>query len=159
MIRKAEVSDAAEIASIYNYYILNSSFTFEEVGLSAEEMAQRINIHSKMTWWVYEENQKIHAYAFAAPWKPRSAYKNTIEVSIYVDKDQHSKGIGFALYSHLLEAVRQEKFHAVLAGIALPNEQSVKFHQKLGFKKVGQLREVGFKFNRWIDVSYWELLF
>ena len=53
MIRKAEVSDSAEIASIYNYYILNSSFTFEEVGLSAEEMAQRINIHPKMTWWVY----------------------------------------------------------------------------------------------------------
>jgi L-amino acid N-acyltransferase YncA len=112
-----------------------------------------------MTWWVYEENQKILAYAFAAPWKPRSAYKNTVEVSIYVDKDQHSKGIGLALYSHLLETVRQENFHAVLAGIALPNEQSVKFHQKLGFKKVGQLREVGFKFNRWIDVSYWELLF
>ena len=91
-------------------------------------MTQRINIHPKMTWWVYEEDQKVVAYALAAPWKPRSAYKNTVEVSIYVDKAQHSKGIGLTLYTHLLRAVRQEKFHAVLAGIALPNEQSVKFH-------------------------------
>jgi len=96
-------------------------------------------------------------YAYSTKWKTRSAYRFTVESSVYVAQKYQHKGIGKALYINLIKSLKDDGFRRILAGISLPNNNSVIFHEKLGFKKVGQLEAVGYKFNRWIDVGYWEL--
>lgn len=157
MIRPATVDDASAICDIYNYYVLTTIITFEEVPVTLEEMEQRIVSISKIyPWLVFVENNEIVAYAYATRWKVRSAYNKTVESAIYVKNGYSGKGIGSKLYSALLSILKEGNFHVVLGGIALPNERSIALHEKLGFVKTGQLNEVGFKFGKWIDVGYWE---
>ncbi|MEM6525201.1 MAG: arsinothricin resistance N-acetyltransferase ArsN1 family B [Bacteroidota bacterium] len=159
MIRSATLKDAIPITEIYNYYILNSVATFEEIEVTAADMGRRIQeVTSKLPWIVYEEDSSILGYAYATKWKSRSAYKNTVESTVYIKPGAHKKGIGMRLYQELMDKLKALKLHTVLAGITLPNEASVALHEKLGFIKVGQLKEVGFKFEKWVDVGYWELI-
>ena len=159
MIRNAVLSDAVEICSIYNYYVNNTTITFEEIPVSVKEMEKRIlGITSKsLPWIVYESDKKIVGYAYASKWKERSAYRYTVESTVYLNKDELGKGIGSILYRNLLEELRNRNFHSVIAVIALPNEKSQKLHEKTGFTKAAYFSEVGFKFNKWLDVGYWEL--
>jgi|TARA_A200000113_G_C8824955_1_gene341789 phosphinothricin acetyltransferase len=157
MIRKAKETDAHAIALIYNHYIVHSTTTFEEKEVNGQLILERLNKSKKHPWWVYEQEGVVLGYAFSTKWKPRSAYRFTVESSVYVAPKQQQKGIGTLLYSKLINALKKEGFRIILAGISLPNDQSISFHEKLGFQKVGQLKSVGYKFNRWIDVGYWEL--
>jgi L-amino acid N-acyltransferase YncA len=159
MIRAVKLEDAREIAEIYNYYILNSCVTFEELALSTEEMQVRIEAgSSKFPWLVFEKNNEIHGYAYASAWKPRSAYKHTVESTVYLKKEATKNGIGSLLYTALISQLTDLGFHAIIGGISLPNEASVALHEKFGFEKIAQFKEVGYKFQKWIDVGYWELL-
>lgn len=159
MIRKAHLSDDLNIVNIYNYYILNSMSTFEEQPVSQREMRFRIEqVQASLPWLVYETNGEILGYAYATQWKPRSAYRNTVESTVYVRSDSYGKGVGKKLCQELIEELKAQKLHAALAGITLPNEASVALHEKLGYTKVGQLKEVGYKFEKWVDVGYWELV-
>ncbi len=159
MIRPVQLNDAAAIAEIYNHYILHSTVTFEKEIVSSEQMAHRISNHSSHhPWLVLEENKAIIAYAFATPWKGRAAYQLSVETSIYLSFNHQGKGIGTRLYTQLIETLKLKNFHSLLGGIALPNEKSIRLHQKLGFKKVAHLKEVGYKFDRWVDVTYWQIL-
>ncbi len=107
---------------------------------------------------VCEENDDIIGYAYAAQYKPRSAYKHSVEVSVYVKSNLKRKGIGKILYERLFDELSKTDIHAIIAGIALPNQASTKLHENFGFKKIAHFREVGWKFNKWIDVAYWKLL-
>ncbi len=107
---------------------------------------------------VYEVDNEVVAYAYAARWKVRQAYDFTVESSVYLKPGFEGKKIGSALYSELIDLLKKTSIHSVLGGISLPNETSIAMHEKFGFKKAGVLREVGFKMNRWIDVAYLELL-
>lgn len=159
MIRKVKLEDAKEIAEIYNYYILNSCVTFEEIPVSIEEMGGRIQAtFLKFPWLVYEKDMEIIGYAYASVWKPRSAYKHTIESTVYLKNEATKNGIGSLLYKELINQLTNLGFHAVIGGISLPNEASIALHEKFGFKKVAQFKEVGYKFKKWVDVGYWELL-
>ena len=158
MIRKVSIKDAEEICGIYNYYILNTIVTFEDGALSKREMEKRIQqITSNYPWIVYVEDKRILGYAYATMWKTRSSYKNTVEVTFYVNHDFTGKGIGSILCKGLLVKLKKKGYHSVIGGIALPNEASVALHEKFGFKKVAHFHEVGHKFEKWIDVGYWEL--
>ena len=157
MIREAKASDARSIASIYNQYILNSTVTFEEKEVDSKTIVDRIGTNNKYKWWVFERNEILMGYAYSTKWKTRSAYRFTVESSVYVAQKYQHKGIGKALYIHLIKSLKDDGYRRILAGISLPNNKSVIFHEKLGFKKVGQLEKVGFKFKKWIDVGYWEL--
>jgi phosphinothricin acetyltransferase len=157
MIRKAKETDAHAIALIYNHYIVHSTTTFEEKEVNGQLILERLNKSKKHPWWVYEQEGVVLGYAFSTKWKPRSAYRFTVESSVYVAPKQQQKGIGTLLYSKLINALKKEGFRIILGRISLPNDQSISFHEKLGFQKVGQLESVGYKFNRWIDVGYWEL--
>jgi len=160
MIRNIQPVDASQICDIYNYYIQNTVVTFEEKLLEVEEMKKRIlNISEKFPWIVYEENGVIIGYAYACEWKPRTAYKYSVETTIYLKPELHRNGMGTLLYSHLINILKKRDIHAAIGGIALPNKASIALHEKLGFRKIGQFKEVGFKFNKWIDVGYWELIF
>jgi len=162
MIRPASHSDSDAIAEIYNYYILHSNATFETQPIDGAEMeirVRRVQGELKLPWNVLEVNDKIVGYAYATQWKSRAAYSKTVETSVYLNKGQFGMGYGSRLYGHLLDQLREEGYHAIIGGISLPNEGSVRLHEKLGFQKVGMLKQVGYKFNRWIDVGYWQLLF
>lgn len=158
-IRQVELFDAAQIAEIYNYYIENTHHTFETEAINEAEMRERIGeIIKNYPYFVAEENGEIVGYAYAAPYKSRCAYRSSAEISVYARNDIKQKGIGTRLYEKLLAELRQTNVHAIIAGIALPNEASIKLHEKFGFEKVAQFREIGFKFGEWIDVGYWELI-
>ncbi|WP_010520236.1 arsinothricin resistance N-acetyltransferase ArsN1 family B [Aquimarina agarivorans] len=160
MVRKASVShDAAAVAEIYNYYILNSVVTFEETPIDANEMKQRMEsvVSASYPWLVYEISGEVVGYAYATRWKGRCAYKHSVESTVYLKNGKSAQGIGTALYTELLKLLMQKNIHAIIGGVALPNAASVCLHEKFDFQKVAHFKEVGFKFQKWIDVAYWQL--
>lgn len=158
-VRNACQSDATALAAIYNYYIQNTSISFETEPISNKEMAQRIaNVQTlALPWLIAEQDDKIIGYVYACPWKTRAAYRHTVEISIYLDADQLSKGTGSRLFRALLDALPNH-VHTVVACIALPNEKSVRLSERFGLTKAGEFKEVGFKHGQWINVGYWQLL-
>jgi phosphinothricin acetyltransferase len=159
MIRFATPDDADQIAAIYNYYVDNTHITFEEQAVPDAEMRERITLGlSDYPWLVADDEGMLLGYAFGSQWMRRSGYRNSVETAVYVAKDRMREGLGPKLYSALIEKLKGAGFHCASAGIALPNPASVAFHEKLGFRKVGELQEVGRKFGQWINVGYWELM-
>jgi phosphinothricin acetyltransferase len=159
-LRSAEASDGMELARIYNHYVANTVVTFEEAAVSAEEMSARIAkvVAAGLPWLVAPADYGLSGYACAVPWKSRSAYRHSVEVTVYLDPGATGRGLGSALYRELFERLAARGSHALLGGISLPNEASVALHEKFGMRKVAHLLEVGYKFGRWIDVGYWQRL-
>jgi L-amino acid N-acyltransferase YncA len=159
-IRDARADDAQAICAIYNPHIRSTIVSFEEIEVSIPEMHKRIaEVMQSFPWLVAEQNGALLGYAYAGTFSERSAYRHSVFSTIYVDEKAQRKGIGTTLYSALLEQLRATPHvHAVLGGIALPNAASVALHEKCGFKKVAHLEAVGFKFGRWIDVGYWQIV-
>jgi len=106
---------------------------------------------------VAEKEGQILGYAYASKWKGRCAYKSSVESTVYLDNALLSKGLGTVLYDALLKILREKQYHIVIGGIALPNDKSIALHEKFGFQKVGHFKEVGYKFDRWVDVGYWQV--
>ena len=158
MIRPASPSDAAAVAAIYNHYVAKTTISFEEEDVTVAEMAQRIaDVGAKLPWLVFEQDGAVLGYAYATPWRVRSAYRFSVESTVYVAPGHGGKGIGSALYRSLIGALREGGLQVVIGGIAQPNPASVALHESLGFEKVAHFRRVGRKFEQWIDVGYWEL--
>lgn len=160
MIRKVSVHDAAHIAAIYNYYIKNTTITFETEPVSEQEMAHRIGqIASHYPYFVATDHDgQITGYCYAHLWKEKDAYKFTAETTIYVHPDHHRRGIGRRLMAALLAACKENGLHNLIACITVPNEASVELHEKLGFKQVSHFHEVGFKFGQWLDIYDFEFI-
>jgi len=160
IVRPATAADAAALARIYNHYIAHTIVTFEEDPVTADEMARRLEDvqGASLPWFVAEAGGVVTGYAYASKWRVRRAYRFSAEVTVYLASDQGGRGLGTALYTRLLDALRALGVHAVLGGIALPNDASIALHEKLGFRKVAHFEQTGFKFDRWIDVGYWERL-
>ncbi|MDR2485297.1 MAG: GNAT family N-acetyltransferase [Treponema sp.] len=159
MIRSVKTGDAPAICDIYNHYIKDTAVSFEETPVSPQEMEARIrNISAAYPWLVWEENGIPIGYAYVNKWKDRSAYRFSAEDSIYLKQGHEHKGIGKRLLAGLLDEVRKTAIHAVIAGITLPNKGSIALHETFGFKKAAHFEKVGFKFEQWLDVGYWELI-
>ncbi len=159
MIRPARPGDGAALAAIYNPCIRDTTITFEEEPVTAEEMAARIaNVTADHPWLVLEEGGAVLGYAYASSWRTRAAYRFSTETTIYLAPEAQGRGIGSRLYQALLDELRDRGFHSALGCLALPNEASVRLHERLGFRKAGHMREAGRKFDRWVDVGFWELL-
>lgn len=160
LIRSIEPDDAAAVAAIYNHYIKQTTVTFEEEEISAAEVRRRMQevLTSTLPWLSAEQEEQMIGYAYAGRWKVRSAYRYAVEVTVYVAAAYAGRGVGSHLYRQLLAALKDRKIHAAIGVIALPNEASIALHEKFGFIKAGHLKEVGFKFNQWIDVGYWQLV-
>ena len=159
-VRAVTPADAGAVAAIYNHYVLQTVVTFEEEPITAAEISRRIDEvrTGSLPWFVAERAGAIAGYAYASRWRARSAYRFSSEVTVYLAPEQGRRGIGSALYAELLSALRGSGLHAAIGGIALPNDASVALHEKFGFKKVAHFEQTGFKFNRWIDVGYWQLI-
>jgi phosphinothricin acetyltransferase len=159
MIRPVTTADAPALAAIYNHYVLNTIVTFEEEPITLAESKWRIEeVTATNPWLAAVEDGRILGYAYANKWKSRCAYRYAVESTVYLDKDATGRGLGTQLYTALLAELKKRGLHGVIGGIALPNAASVALHEKLGFKKIGQFKEVGWKFEKWIDVGYWELI-
>ena len=157
MIRDVKPADATQIVEIYNYYILNSTVTFEEEAVAVADMEGRIaDITVKYPWLVFELEGKVVGYAYASAWKSRCAYKYSVETTVYLKNGFSGKGIGSELYTELLARLQKLSLHGIIGGVAIPNDGCIALHQKFGFEKVAHFKEVGFKFDKWIDVTYWE---
>jgi phosphinothricin acetyltransferase len=160
VVRKVVEADAAAICDIYNHYVARTIITFEQDPVAPEDMAGRIRqIGAEYPWLVAESGQAVVAYAYATRWRSRAAYDSTVESTIYVRNGSTGKGIGFPLYRALLEALLRQSLHAVVGCIALPNPDSVAFHEKCGFRKVAHFPQVGRKFGEWVDVGFWQVTF
>ena len=157
-IRAAEQMDATRIAEIYNHYVNESIITFEEEPITAPEIARRLAEvrYASLPWLVAEDSNRVTGYAYATPWKSRSAYRFSVESTVYVAPEWAGRGIGSLLYGQLIPLLRAQHIHTAIGGIALPNAASVALHEKFEFRKVAHFEQVGFKFNRWIDVGYWQ---
>jgi L-amino acid N-acyltransferase YncA len=159
-IRPATASDGPALAALYNHYIVHTPITFEEVEVSGTEMATRVaDVHAGgFPWLVATRDASLVGYAYAAPWRTRSAYRYSVEVTVYVLHQHPRRGIGTALYEALFADLRTRGVHAVMGGITLPNDASVALHERFGMTKVAHFAQVGFKFGTWHDVGYWHRL-
>ncbi|WP_159349252.1 GNAT family N-acetyltransferase [Roseomonas harenae] len=156
-IRDATPDDASAIAEIYAHHVLHGTGTFEEEPPPADELAGRIaRIQSAgHAWLVVEEAGRILGYGYYNNFHPRSAYRQTVEDSIYVRDDVRGQGVGKALVAELLTRAEAEGFRQMVAVIGdSENVGSIGLHLSLGFKQVGMLKAVGLKFGRWVDVVY-----
>ena len=158
-IREATVGDAAAIKAIYAPFVSDTAISFEEVPPDTVEMAKRISsISQNYPYLVAEEAGKVIGYAYASQHRTRAAYRSSVDVAAYVQASAHGRGAGRALYQVLLPAASASGYHAAFAGIAIPNDASVGFHDLLEFTPVGIYREVGRKFGSWHDVGWWQRL-
>ena len=156
MIRPAVPADAAAVAAIYGHHVLNGVASFDTVPLDASAMNERINECRRAGWpfLVADDGGEVAGYAFATQMRPRPAYAHTAENSIYVHHDRLGQGIGRTLLTHLVEAATLAGFRQMIAVVGGPELASVALHETLGFRQVGRLTAVGFKFGRWLDTVY-----
>ena len=157
--RPVSSADIEAIADIYNHYVENSVVSFEEATVSVVEIGERVAKVSAngLPWFVAEDAQSnILGFAYASPWKTRSAYRFTVELTVYLASEAISQGWGTKLYSAVVRDLKETPVKTVVAGITLPNPASVAIHEKFGLKKVAHFEKVGFKFGRWLDVGYWQ---
>jgi len=156
-VRNAKAADAQAILDIYRPVVEQTAISFETEVPSPNEMKNRINTILKTHAYLIADNgTEIAGYAYGSPFRPRNAYKHSVEVTVYVAEQHHNKGIATKLYLMLFDILKSKGFHTVLAGIALPNDASVALHRSLNFNRVGTFKEVGFKFGKWHDVEWWQ---
>ncbi|MEZ6038236.1 MAG: N-acetyltransferase family protein [Planctomycetota bacterium] len=157
-LRKADPDrDAAALLEIYRPFVEGSTTSFEVVAPSIAEFAERIRAAQRAhEWLVAAEGDELLGYAYGGTHRMREAYRHTVEVSVYVGAGGRGRGIGRALYERLFEVLAAQGHCNAVAGITLPNDPSVLFHEQLGFTPIGVFHGVGFKFGAWRDVAWYE---
>jgi phosphinothricin acetyltransferase len=153
-VRAAKSSDCYEICEIYNFYIQNSVVTFDEQPLSVKSWEEKLDYLEKqgLPFIIAEtENLEILGFAYVAPWRQKSAYRKTVENSIYLRPAATGKRVGTKLMSDLIELSKQAGVREIVAVISDSGaDSSIALHEQFGFKKQGHLGKVGFKFERWL---------
>lgn len=156
-IREATLHDMAQVQQIYAHHVLYSTATFEEVPPTVAEMEKRYRkvCDLGLPWLVAEEQGTVVGYAYASSYRPRPAYRYTLEDSIYMAEGQAGKGIGMALLSALVDHCERGPWRQMIAVIGgTQNTGSIALHRKLGFAHVGTQPATGYKFGQWIDVVF-----
>ncbi len=159
MVRAAVESDVAAIRDIYNYEILHGTATFDVEPKTLEDRLQwlRETQHPHCVV-VAEESGSVAGWGCLRPFRAKAAYRFTAENSVYIHHDRRGNGIGGLILARLVQDGRANGFHSIMAGIAEGNEASVRLHRRFGFVDVGTEREVGYKFERWLDVTWMQLM-
>lgn len=153
-IREATEADLPHIREIYNHYVVNSTVTFDEEPQTLAELRAKFRHTAKLDYpWIVavSPSGQILGYATVAPWKQKAAYRYTVENSIYLSAGATGKGLGTALMAELLERAKKAGIKEVVAVIADRGaEASIAMHERFGFREVGRMGRVGFKFGRWL---------
>ena len=160
LLRRATEEDVPHIAEIYNEAVIHSTATFDISPKTLVEKAEWLRGHDPSHPVIVAEfpNGWIAGWASLSKFSDRPCYSGTVEDSVYVRSEARRRGIGSLLLETLIVEARRAGHHAILARIDSGNEPSIRLHERLGFRRVGVLREVGFKFGRWLDVIIMELL-
>lgn len=159
IIRPATGSDLVAINDIYNHYVLHSTCTYQEEPEPLDSRRRWFQHHrDKHPVIVAEVDGQVAGWGSLSAFHERSAYRHTVENSVYVHHQYHRHGIGTHLLQELITRARSMGHRAIVAGIDSEQAGSVALHAKFDFKEVGRLRQVGFKSGRWLDVIYMELL-
>lgn len=155
LLRPATAADLPAINAIYNHYVLHSTCTYQTVPSTAEERAEWFAAHGeKHPVIVAEDDGKVIGWGSLSRFHPRQAYENSVEDSIYLHHEWQGRGLGSKVIAELLRLAEALGHHTVLGGIDADQAGSIALHAKFGFEKVSHLREVGFKFGRWLDVLW-----
>ena len=158
-IRHAVEADAEAIRAIYNYEVEHETATFDLVPRTLSDQLEWQNARQgAFCVYVAELRGEVVGFGALSPYKERAAYRTSVEDSVYVRRDLGRQGIGRAMLSHLLEAAENGGFHAVMARITTLSEGSIALHEALGFQLVGIERQIGRKFNKWLDVALMQCL-
>lgn len=158
-IRPARGDDFDAIAAITNHYIATTSIHFGYEPVAAGELRALWQDKPKLPWLVDDGGERagVRAYAKGGTWRDRAAYQWTVETGIYVADGVRGAGIGRALYAALLGELAARGFRSAVAGVTLPNDASLRLHERLGFAAVGVFRDAGFKLGAWHDVAWYQL--
>ena len=160
-IRNADPTDLRAVASLYGREVLNGTATFELEPPTVEEMGRRFAAVGRqgLPWLVAEIDGAFAGYAYASPFRPRPAYRYGVEVSIYVEESARGRGVGRTLMQALIERVRDLRLRHLIAAISDSESSaaSIALHGALGFRNAGVYRQVGWKFDRWLDVTLMQL--
>jgi phosphinothricin acetyltransferase len=159
LVRTAVAGDLPALTDIYNHYVVNTAITFDLQPFTPEGRRAWFDEHSptgRHRLLVAADEGIVLGYATSSRWRPKAAYDTTVETSVYCRADAVGRGIGTALYTALFDALRSEDIHRVVAGVSLPNPESIALHERFGFRPVGVFPGVGRKFDRLWDVSWFE---
>jgi L-amino acid N-acyltransferase len=160
IIRLATSQDIPAITEIYNDAILNTTAVYSYESVTIENRQTWLEDKAKQNFPVYiaEENNKVIGFSSYGPFRAWPAYLHTVENSIYVHPDYRGRGVGKLLLPQLFDAARRQNMHTMIAGIDASNEASIKLHQGFGFVQVAHFKRIGFKFNRWLDLVFMQLM-
>ena len=157
LIRPVRLDDAKALSEIYAPYVTDTAISFEDTPPDAGEFEKRIErITKAYPYLVAEVDGRVVAYAYGGEYRARPAYRFSVEVTAYADRDVHGLGVGAALYTDLLKQLSEMNYHTAIAIVTLPNEKSAKFHERMGFEYMGKVAQAGRKFEQWHDTGIWQ---
>ena len=150
--------DAAAVAGLYAPYVTDSIVSFETVAPDEAEIRRRIASGGKLHPWLtaWSEDGDLLGFAYATAFRPRQAYRFTVETSVYLADSAQGQGLGRRLYDQLLSLLEKQGFTQAIAAISLPNLASIALHEKCGFKAAGTYCDVGFKLGGWRSAGLWQ---
>ncbi|HEY4323761.1 MAG TPA: GNAT family N-acetyltransferase [Mucilaginibacter sp.] len=159
-IRDAGESDLPEILDIYNDVILNTTAVYSEKPHTLEMRQDwfRDRVNNNFPVFVADDGGKVAGFSSFGHFRAWPCYRYTVELSVYVETSQRGKGLSKILLQSLIDKAREMNIHAMLAGISADNEVSINLHRSFGFEEVAHFKEVGYKFNRWLDLKFLELI-
>ncbi|KSU84477.1 phosphinothricin acetyltransferase [Fictibacillus enclensis] len=159
MIREATSNDLKDILAIYNDAILNTTavYAYQPQTLEKRQIWYQQKRDENYPILVYEQDNKVVGFATFGPFRAWPAYKYSVEHSVYVDKEYRKKGIGTSLLKELIAIANQREYITLIAGIDAANEKSIAIHKNIGFVHAGTIKKAGFKFNRWLDLAFYQL--
>jgi len=160
LIRPAVENDVAAILAIINHEILHSTalYDYDERSYEFQLNWFRQKRLEKMPILVVEQNGKLVGFGTYGIFRPKAAYKFSLEHSIYIHHEHRGEGIGKELLRELIALAKEEGYHTMIAGIDAANEGSIRFHESFGFVEVGHIKEVGYKFDSWLDLKFLQLM-
>ena len=158
-VRAGAEADLPALTDIYNHYIVNTPITFDATPLAPDERRPWFADHARdprHRLIVAEDESGLAGYATTSRWRPKAGYDTTVESTVYCRPGAAGRGIGTLLYRSLFDLIATENVRQIVAGVALPNAASVRLHQRLGFREVGVFAAVGYKFDRFWDVAWFQ---
>jgi len=159
MIRDMQEKDLPEVLDIYNDAIIHTTavYSYTPQTLEDRKLWYQQKVENNYPVLVFEENDAVMGFATYGPFRPWPGFKYTIEHSVYVHKDFRKKGIGTKLLKALIAAAESQEYATLIAGIDAENKKSILAHEKLGFYHAGTIKRAGYKFEKWLDLSFYQL--
>ena len=159
-IRNAKEGDLPAILDIFNYEIVHTAYVYIYAPWTLDDMSKWYHKKQENNFpiLVAEINEEVIGYATYGKFREREAYNTTVEYSIYIHRDHRRKGIAYTLVTQLIQLAKEQGYHTMVGGLDAGNAPSIAFHKRLGFKEVAHFKAVARKFDRWLDLKFFQLM-